>query len=198
MRIGDYGTTPECFATALRRAALSAIIASIKAMILTSSGTDAWKVQSGGVTLMTEGPEGPGRAKPDIYLRTSPHDAALPEGAFVVKGPGEYEIREVEILGLPPHAYIVKIEDMRLAFVSRADAQSLEKMNRIDIAFVMENGTAATFLRQMSPRMIIASDACANELGKSLGKAPERMDKLSMKLKELPAEGAMKLICLTE
>ena len=165
-------------------------------MIITLSGSDAFKVQTGGVTLATEGTDASNRAKPDIYLRTRSDDAALPEAGFIIKGAGEYEIREVEIKGTQSRTYVVKAEDLRIAFITETDADSQEAMDRIDIAFVTKAEGAAKFLRQASPRIVVAPESCAEAIGKELGAVPERMEKLTIKKKELSSTAPLKLVCL--
>ena len=166
-------------------------------MIITLAGTDTFRVQTGGLTVATEGSAGgAGRMKPDIFLRTSSERRDLPDAGFTVNGPGEYEIRGVDITGIPPFTYIVGAEDLRLAFISHADVKILDKLNRIDIAFVTNIDGIASFIRQVEPRMVVTPAGIGAIVAKELGLAAETMDKLTLKRKDLSA-GDTKLVCLT-
>ena len=166
-------------------------------MVITLSGTSAFKIQTGGITLATEETGGgSGRMKPDILLRTSSEKRDLPDAGFTVNGPGEYEIQGVDITGMPPFTYVVGAEDIRLAFISSADVKILDKLNSIDIAFVTNVDGIASFIRQVEPRMVVTPASIGAIVGKELGLAGEAMDKLALKRKDLAA-GETKLICLT-
>ncbi len=165
-------------------------------MIITLAGNNAFKIQTGGLTIVTEGPDsGASRAKPDILLRTAHGKADLPEAGFSVDGPGEYEIQGVEIQGIPPFTYVMKAEDLRLALISEANVKILDKLNRIDIVFIAHAEGAASFIRQIEPRMVIAPQGIAQAIAKELGAEAETMDKVTVKKKDIPSSG-LKCICL--
>ena len=166
-------------------------------MIITAGGEGAFRVQTGGVTLMTEGAAGEkSRMKPDIFLRTRGDDTELPDAGFVIKGPGEYELKEIEINGIPPFTYVVKAEETKLCFLSSASQKALDSLNNLDIVFVAENGGMGSLIRQLSPRLVVTTPGAEKELAKELGIAAETTDKIVIKKRDIPAEG-MKLICLT-
>lgn len=171
-------------------------------MIITAAGEGSFKIQTGGVTIVTEGSgEEKSRMKPDIFLRTSDEVKDMPDAGFIIKGPGEYELKGIEIKGIPPCTYIIKNEDMKLCFLSSADQQALDALTAIDILFVARlpadnHGGFGSFIRQLSPRLVIVSENVAHPLGKELGAQVEKTDKVTIKKRDIGTEGT-KLICLT-
>lgn len=169
-------------------------------MIITAGADGSFRLQTGGITVMTEGKEPEkGRMKPDIYLRMARNGAETPEAGFTVKGPGEYEIRGVEIRGMEPFTYFLKAEDMRLVVLSSADVKALETLTGIDIAIVPDGMAAegiGRFLRQLEPKMVVAGATAAEQIHKDLGIAIEKTEKVTVKRRDIPSAG-MTLSCLT-
>lgn len=169
-------------------------------MIITAGTDGSFKLQTGGITVMTEGADAEkSRMKPDIFLRMARNEAETPEAGFTVKGAGEYEIQGVEIRGMEPFTYFIKAEDLRLALLSSADVKTLEAFTNVDIAFVPDTAAEegmGRFLRQLEPKMIIAGPAAAERIAKDLGIAIDRTDKVTVKRKDIPSAG-MTLTCLT-
>jgi hypothetical protein len=169
-------------------------------MIITAGTDGSFKLQTGGITVMTEGAgSDKSRMKPDIFLRMARNEAETPEAGFTVKGAGEYEIQGVEIRGTEPFTYFMKAEDMRLVVLSSADVKALEALTNIDIAIVPD-GIApegvGRFLRQLEPKMIIAGPAVAEHIHKDLGLTIDRTEKVTVKRKDIPSTG-MTLTCIT-
>lgn len=166
-------------------------------MVITLSHPGALRMQTGGLTIVMEGAGTvPARLKPDIFLRSSRTAIDLPDAGFVVNGPGEYEIQGIEILCISPFSYIVKAEELRIALIAHADMKLLDHMNRIDIVFITEPESAVSFLRQLSPRMVIETGDAAGPIAKELGAAMEKADKVTVKKRDLSSTG-MQFICLT-
>jgi len=169
-------------------------------MIITAGTDGSFKLQTGGITIVTEGADAEkSRMKPDIFLRMARNEAETPEAGFTVKGAGEYEISGVEIRGMEPFTYFLKTEDMRLAILSSADVKTLESLTNIDIAFVPDSAPfegMGRFLRQLEPKMILAGRTAAEHIAKDLGIAVDRTDKVTIKHKDIPSTG-MTLTCLT-
>ncbi len=169
-------------------------------MIITASADGSFKLQTGGITVMTEGAgSDKSRMKPDIFLRMARNDAETPEAGFTVKGAGEYEIQGVEIRGMEPFTYFLKAEELRIAVLSSADVKALEALTNVDIAIVPEGVPAegmGRFLRQLEPKMILAAPAAAEQIHKDLGIAIEKTEKVTVKRKDIPSTG-MTLTCLT-
>ncbi len=169
-------------------------------MIITGGSDGSFKLQTGGITVMTEGTgSDKSRMKPDIFLRMARNDAETPEAGFTVKGAGEYEIQGVEIRGTEPFTYFLKAEDIRLVVLSSADVKALESLTNIDIAIVPD-GIApegiGRFLRQLEPKMIIAGPTIIKQIHKDLGIAIDSTEKVTIKRKDIPS-GVMTLTCLT-
>ena len=166
-------------------------------MVITLSHPGALRIQTGGLTIVQEGTGAvPARLKPDIFLRSSRAPIDLPDAGFIIHGPGEYEIQGIEIRCIAPFSYIMKAEDLRIALIPRADMQLMDHLNRIDIVFIAEPENAATFLRQLSPRMVIETGEAAGKIAKELGAAMETADKVTVKKRDLPSD-AMQFTCLT-
>lgn len=169
-------------------------------MIITAGSDGSFKLQTGGITLMTEGAgSDKSRMKPDIFLRMARNDMETPEAGFTVKGAGEYEIQGVEIRGTEPFTYFLKAEELRLVVLSSADVKALEALTNIDIA-IIPDGVAiegiGRFLRQLEPKMIIAAEKVSELIHKDLGLAIDRTEKVTVKRKDVPSTG-MTLTCLT-
>lgn len=99
--------------------------------------------------------------------------------SFIVKGPGEYEIKGVSVIGIASWhddkkgeergantMYVVELEDLRLAHVGdlghKLTQADLEEMGSIDILLVPVGGeytidakTAAEVVRQIDPWVVI-------------------------------------------
>lgn len=100
--------------------------------------------------------------------------------AFVVNGPGEYEVKEVFIQGVPSFhddrqgserggntIYIIEAEDIRLCHLgdlgqSQLTDEQVEKIGRVDILLIPVGGTytissaeAGKIIGQLDPKMVI-------------------------------------------
>ncbi len=159
------------------------------------------RVQTGGAVVLTEGsdPNALGRMKPDIFIRTSINEAkSPPDAGFTINGPGEYEVKEIEIRGYHPFTYFIKAEGINLGLVPPAGGKSeaLDNLEAIDILFVPNDSQFAKAIRQLNPPLVVCSQTTAKELEKELGTKAEVSDKLTVKKKDIPKPNGMKLICL--
>ncbi len=154
-------------------------------MIINWYGEGCFKIQTGGITLLTDPFESstgltPARGKNEIILKTL---TAWPmkddeEEGKVIRGGGEYEIHNVIIRGNPlPHdssdkffktIYRVEAEEITMAFLGHISempaADTIEKIKDVDIAFLPAAGkpfidqeAAAKLIKQLNPKIIIAS-----------------------------------------
>lgn len=158
-------------------------------MVINSCGVGCFKIQTGGISILIEGFGGDasGRFKPDIFIRTSKNKSNI-VAEHTVSGPGEYEIKGVEINGYPPFVYLIKTEELKLGFLGGQD---------VDIMFVSDTPEGAKMSRQLHSPIIISTTGIAKELEKELGKKAESLEKLVIKKKEIPvSESATRLICL--
>ena len=188
-------------------------------------------MQSGELTLLSDPFQGvtgltPPRLKADIVLATealSPLPYGGNDAGRVVFGPGEYEIRGVEIAGWPlksspegalRNIFRVVIEDMRLGFLGHCaeyEDDILEKFGEIDILIIPAGGapflseeSAVKLIKQVDPRIVIPAffkiaglKRRAGDLHaflKEMGQNVEPVKKFLVRKKELPQ--ATKVVAL--
>ena len=164
-------------------------------MIISFGGPGNLKIQTGGTTILTEGLNGEvsGRMKPDIFIRTressvlsQPKDKT-PNAENIIHGPGEYEIKDIEITGLPDFVYLIKAEEIQLGLFGGKD---------VDILFAPDTADGVKAIQQLHPKIVISSAGSCKELEKGLGKKAEGLDKLVIKKKEIPTTPLSRIICL--
>ncbi|MDE2001245.1 MAG: MBL fold metallo-hydrolase [Patescibacteria group bacterium] len=154
-------------------------------MIINWYGEGCFKIQTGGLTLVTDPFESatgltPPRGKNEITLKTLtawPMKDEDGEGQ-VIRGAGEYEVQSIGISGfeLPAEstdkffktAYQVTAEDMTLGFLGHLSEgltpDASEKLKDTDILFIPAGGkpfinpeAAAKLIKQLSPKLVVAS-----------------------------------------
>jgi L-ascorbate metabolism protein UlaG (beta-lactamase superfamily) len=159
-------------------------------MVITSSGNGCFKIQTGGLTLMTEPFEGElsGRFKPDILLTQLPANSYQLADTFVVSGPGEYEIKGIEISGYPKKNYLIVAEEIRLGFLDQ-ETTEIDTFGDVDILFVPVSEKAAKVIKDLEPKIVIPSIGDHASLIKAFNQKPEVLEKLTIKKKEVPAVG---------
>lgn len=127
----------------------------------------------------------PPRFKADILLVSHEHPdhnniEAIPEGAFVVRGPGDYEVKGVSITGIPTFhdsqggslrgantAFLIEMDGMRLVHLGdfgeeKIRPETVDLLGEVDILFVPVGGTytvdatsAAEIVNAIEPKIII-------------------------------------------
>jgi len=165
-------------------------------VIINLQAEGSLRIQTGGTVVLTEGsdPTAASRLKPDIFIRTAPAKTQLPNADFLISGPGEYEIKGVEIRGYHPFIYSIRAEDINLGLLSGAEgADNLEK---IDLLFVPNNAALAKAIRQLNSPLVVCLNQSAKELEKELGVKAETAEKLTIKKKDIPQPNGLKLLCL--
>lgn len=164
-------------------------------MVINYCGERCFKIQSGKLSIVADPLP---RFKGDIVLLTEPDlekRAFWPPEVGVVAGPGEYELKETEILGFPAKnqtaTYLVKTEEMRLCFLGQVpDAPEpgfLDKVGEVDILFAPAE-TSAKFIKQLQPKIVIPSYKKPDQLKaflKEVDQKAEPQEKLVIKKKEL-------------
>lgn len=184
-------------------------------MVINYFGNGCFRLQSGETSLLIN-PEN-NRLKADVTLKTL--TATTPEamGAgeeradeVVISFPGEYEEKEIEILGFPvadestdkflKTTYAVTWEGMKLVFLGHlskpVDATLMEEFSEPDILFLpvggghfLEPEVAAKIAKQLEARIVIPSfykDPA--EFVKAFGKKAEGTDKFVFKQKDILAD----------
>lgn len=170
-------------------------------MIINFLGDGSFKIQTGGLTILTEPFSGElsGRLKPDIIIKTRtpavPKPYILNPTPFVIEGPGEYEIKGITILGLPGGSYLLKSEEMTLGFVGPAKNPELPATSVIDILFIPAGDAALKTIKHLEPKIVVPSAGPVKDLMEELDQKVTPQEKLVIKKKELPAEGT-KLVYL--
>ncbi len=197
-------------------------------MVINWYGEGSFKIQSGNVALLSDpfessvGLSAP-RFKADIILKTGPFGSYVSEKeseARNIVGPGEYEVKGVDIIGFGAGrgaVYSVRTEEMKLGFLGELSdatlsAEAIEALRNTDILFVPAGGEpyaapeeVAKLVKKLEPKIVIpcfykipglkrdAKDT--TEFEKSLGLKVEEQEKLTIKAKDITWEG-MKLITL--
>ncbi len=186
-------------------------------MVINWYGEGCFKVASGPLTLVSDPFESgigltPPRFKTDLVLKTGGYGAYASEKdaeTRLVSGPGEYEVKGIEISGFPSGVgavYMVRMEDMRLVFlgglVGELSADVQEQLIGAHILFVPAGGSpqleakdVATLIKKLEPKIVIASffkipelkrnAEDLKELEKAMGQKFEVVDKLTIKVKEI-------------
>jgi L-ascorbate metabolism protein UlaG (beta-lactamase superfamily) len=197
-------------------------------MIITYYGGEFFKVQFGDTTLAFNPISKDSKLKSsrfgaDIVLSTTYHAdfngvEQVSHGdkkPFVISGPGEYEVKEVFIKGLPSESkyggkdlvntiYTVSLENMNICFLgalnnSELKNETVEALDEIDILFVPIGGDgvldpvkAYKLAVSLEPKIIIPmhyGDVGANDalrvFLKEAGENPKSESKLTLKKKDL-------------
>jgi L-ascorbate metabolism protein UlaG (beta-lactamase superfamily) len=196
-------------------------------MVINWYGEGSFKIQSGPLVILTDPFEsGVGltapRFKSDLILKTAVEKAYISEkssDARAIAGPGEYEVKGVEVRGYPAAhkimgdaaVYRIKLEDMSLgilgplASADLADA-ALENLSDLEILFVPAGGApamppaeAAKLVKKLEPRLVIPCffkvpglkrpAESPDAFAKALGIAPTTEEKLAIKMKDIAWEG---------
>lgn len=197
-------------------------------MVINWYGEGSFKIQSGNVVLLSDpfessvGLSAP-RFKADIILKTGPFGPYISEkeseGKNII-GPGEYEVKGVEVTGFGAGkgaVYSVRTEEMKLGFLGELSEATIspeatEGLRNIDVLFAPVGGEpyaapeeVAKLVKKLEPKIVVpcfykipglkrdAKDI--KEFEKALGLKAEEQDKLTIKPKDIIWEGT-KLIVL--
>jgi L-ascorbate metabolism protein UlaG (beta-lactamase superfamily) len=203
-------------------------------MIITYFGGESFKVQFGDTTLAFNPISKDSNLKAsrfgaDIVLSTTHHAdfngfEQVSHGdkkPFVISGPGEYEVKEVFIKGLPSESkyggedlvntiYTVSLENMNICFLgainnSELKTETVEALDEIDILFVPIGGDgvldpvkAYKLAISLEPKVIIPmhyTDQTLKAFLKEAGENPKAESKLTLKKKDLEGkEGDIMLL----
>lgn len=91
---------------------------------------------------------------------------------FIIKSPGEYEIRDIFVEAISQDVYIITLEDVRICLLntSKLTDKELEAIDNVDI-------------------LITDDQELAGEIEPSLVILKKDIDKIAIKKKDLPKEG---------
>jgi len=166
----------------------------------------------------------PPRGNADLIILSEPQNElysyaqSISGTPFVVDGPGEYDVKEHVITGIPIKdksgrlitVYLIEVDSIKildLAHIKKLELteDELEDLGDVDILIVpvgsegvLDFEDAAKTVNLIEPKIVIPShykisglkvDALSEEkFLKQMGGKFEKMDKLSLKKKDLPAE----------
>ena len=192
-------------------------------MVINYFGNGCFRLQSGDTSVLVN-PEN-NRLKADVTLKTlaaaTPDMAggAEPGDDLVISFAGEYEEKEIEIVGFPiveestekflKTAYAVLWEGMKFVFLGHLskpmDATLMEEFSEPDVLFLpvggghfLEPEVAAKIAKQLEARIVIPSfykDPA--EFLKASGKKGEEMDKFVFKQKDIATDRGRVVILKT-
>lgn len=180
-------------------------------MVINYFGGGAFKLQSGETSLLVD-PES-NRLKADVVLKTLAPAQFLADEATAqneISFPGEYEIKGIEVLGLPvpeessekfvKTAYLVKWEEMKFAILGHISKPLspglLEKLDDPDIVLLpvggghfLEPEVAAKLVKQLEPAVAIpAFYKSPADFLKAMGQKVGAEEKFVFKKKDLAEE----------
>ena len=159
-------------------------------MVIQWYGQSCFKIQSRELVLVTD-PYAkeigltPPRFRADAVLVTHGHydhsnTESIPEGAFIINGPGEYEIKGIYVTGLETFhdnaggrergmntAYKIEMEEIKILHLGdfgekELRAKTLEDVGNVDVLLIPVGGKytidgeeAAKIVKQVEPRYVI-------------------------------------------
>jgi len=181
-------------------------------MVINYFGNGCFRLQSGETSVLVN-PDN-NRLKADVTLKTLVAAGAdvvpEPSDEIVISFAGEYEEKEIEIIGFPvaeestekflKTAYAVMWEGMKFVFLGHLskpmDATLMEEFSEPDVLFLpvggghfLEPEVAAKIAKQLEARIVIPSfykDPA--EFLKAFGKKGEEMEKFVFKQKDIVAD----------
>ena len=187
-------------------------------MVINYFGNGSFRLQSGETSLLLD-PEN-NRLKADVVLRTLvPADVKTDDSSSQkeIAFPGEYEIKEIEILGVPvteestekflKTVYLVKWEGIKIAFFGHISkmppAQLIDRIDEPDVVFLpvggghfLEAELAAKLIKQLEPSFAIPTFyKNPSDFLKAMGQKTEPEEKLVFKKKDLTG-GKTKVVVL--
>ena len=159
-------------------------------MVITWYGQSCFKIQSGETVVFTDPFDKeigltPPRGQANVVTISHQHrdhnnDETINGGALVIKGPGEYEMKGVEIKGvLSFHddkegkergtntIYVIEVEGIKICHLgdlgqAKLTAEQIEQIDGVDIlmipvggTFTIDGETAVEIINQIEPRLVI-------------------------------------------
>jgi L-ascorbate metabolism protein UlaG (beta-lactamase superfamily) len=187
-------------------------------MVINYFGNGCFRLQSGDTSVLLN-PE-TNRLKADVTLKTlaptAVDSAAEPGDDVIISFAGEYEEKEIEILGfgIPEEstenflktAYAVEWEGMKFVFLGHlskpVDATLMEEFSEPDVLIIPAGGghflepeVAAKIAKQLEARIVIPSfSRDPADFLKAFGKKGEEMDKFVFKQKDILADKGRAII----
>lgn len=158
----------------------------------------------------------------DVVLATHDHEdhnnIKAAGGAFAVTGPGEYEIKDVSIQGIPSFhdeaegkergrntIYVIDVEGIKLCHLgdlgqNELTADQVSKIGNVDILFVPVGGVytigakgAAKVISQIEPRIVVPMHYLLPGLKFKLDKVEDFLKEMGVKNAEAQSKLAVKV-----
>lgn len=193
------------------------LISLSQTMVINYFGNGCFRLQSGETSILVD-PEN-NRLKADVVLKTLTPTADAPmetSDAISISFPGEYEAKEIEILGFPiagestekflKTAYAVFWEGMKFIFLGHLskplDTSLMEEFSEPDVLFLpvagghfLEPEVAARIAKQLETKIVIPSFAKnPSEFLKALAKKAEPTEKFVFKQKDIATDKGRPII----
>lgn len=163
-------------------------------MVISSLGHFCFKLKGKRVTVVTDPYDqtASGKLMPKlradiVTLSSDTHRdvSRIVDSSFIIKGPGEYEIKGVSIFGISlgeNTAYVYGIDDLTLCHLVNStweltDKQT-EELGEIDILLVPDNKRAVAIIERLEPKIVIpmnSSGEILGEIGKEKVKPVKRL-----------------------
>jgi len=91
---------------------------------------------------------------------------------FIIKGPGEYEIKNIFVEAISQDVYVITLEDTRICLLnkSKLSDKELEAVDNIDVLITDDQG----LIGEIEPSLVIFK---------------KDIDKITIKKRDLPKEG---------
>lgn len=142
--------------------------------------------------------------KSDLLVLTKPHDmkSSQRKGAFLVKGPGEYEVQGVFVKGIKDSVYMIWGEDQRMAYIpcsadmeKEFEVKVLDQMGEVDLLVLgldwddlPKSKNLRSVISQIEPSIIVFVDGDKKKTDIFLKemdiKKFEREDEISLNLSD--------------
>jgi len=126
--------------------------------------------------------------------------------SFIADGPGEYEVKEVFIQGIPSlqnTIYVFEAEEMHFCHLGdlgqkELTDEQLEKIGQIDVLMISAGDEAQKIIGQIEPKVVIPMNyENVAKFLKTMGKpSVAAQDKYVVKAAMLPKEGATEIVVL--
>ncbi len=151
----------------------------------------------------------------ELYSYTS----SISGEPFIVDGPGEYDVKEHTITGIPVKdkdgrvvtVYLIELEGIKILHLAHIkklalNQDELEDIGDVDILLIPVGGDevldydeAAKAVNYIEPKIVIPMHfKSPDKFLKEMGGKEERMEKLNIKKKDLPAEDAPTKVIVLE
>lgn len=189
-------------------------------MTLSNYGFMCFKLQSGDTVVAIDpfgkgGELTPPRFETHIAIFTdsgAKKTLSLGGAPTLFETPGEYEMRGISFVGFHTTStaipFYIEAEGIKVLALGPATKEqdlegALDHIDAVDILLVSSAGTpkdTQTLISSIDPRIVIiaspeqAKKGAAEALAKEVGEKPEKLDKLSIKQKNLPTEGQRVII----